>query len=305
MKSGLILVTGFLGAGKTTFIRQLLKHFHDRRVFLIINEFGRANVDSRLLADEKARLYEIDSGSIFCACRLPQFEEALATAQADAPDYIIVETSGLSDPTAITGILSYYPGIDYLGCVALADALNVHKVLSTALVVEKQLLACSLILLSKTDLADEEQIGKALTLLTSRFPEVPLRICVQGAFEPVWLSLLAPKGRAKDKDIKKRDLSLQRAGLFLSPGADSASLLPLLLDLAPGSHRVKGIVSLQDGVFLVDCVGEHLSLTPFFGPEGGHSRELTMLAGPGLPLRKTLQAAQKDYPQLIEKVVFQ
>lgn len=304
MKSGLIMVTGFLGAGKTTFIKRLLSHFEGRRVFLIINEFGRMNVDSRLLADEKARLYEIDSGSIFCACRISQFEDALASAQADAPDIIIVETSGLSDPTAITGILGYYPGIQYLGCVALADATNFHKVLSTALVVEKQLAVCSLVLLSKTDLADEKQRGRVLELISARFPEVPVRLSVMGAFEPAWLSLLAPEGVAGEKAAPKRDISLQRASLFLSPRAGSADLPGMLAALAGGSHRVKGIVTLRDGSFLVDCVGEHISVAPFAGPGGEHGLELTVLAGPGLPMRKTLQAALKDYPHLLEKVVF-
>lgn len=286
MKSGLIMVTGFLGAGKTTFIKRLLRHYEGRRAFLIINEFGRGQVDSRLLADEKARLYEIDSGSIFCACRISQFEEALAAAQQDAPDIIIVETSGLSDPTAITGILGYYPGIRYLGCVALADAANFHKVLSTALVVEKQLAVCSLVLLSKTDLVDEAQRGRALELILSRFPDVPVRLSVMGAFEPAWLSLLSPAGTAGEKAAPGRDISLQRASLFLLPGAESAALPGMLTDLAKGSHRVKGIVTLRDGSFLVDCVGEQVSVTPFAGPGGGMGLNCPCWPGRGCPCAK-------------------
>lgn len=73
----LYLITGFLGAGKTTFLKNFARQFAGRRLRLIINEFGRAGVDGTLLRELDAALDEISNGSIFCACRLDQFEAAL------------------------------------------------------------------------------------------------------------------------------------------------------------------------------------------------------------------------------------
>ena len=73
----LYLITGFLGAGKTTFLKNFARQFAGRRLRLIINEFGRVGVDGTLLRELDAALDEISNGSIFCACRLDQFEAAL------------------------------------------------------------------------------------------------------------------------------------------------------------------------------------------------------------------------------------
>ena len=68
---------------------------------MIVNEFGKVGVDGELLQKMGACLDEITNGSIFCSCRLDQFEQSLMDALKNNPDVILVETSGLSDPTNI------------------------------------------------------------------------------------------------------------------------------------------------------------------------------------------------------------
>ena len=65
----LYLITGFLGAGKTTFLKNFIRMFDGRRLHLIINEFGREGVDGTLLREVGAAMDEINNGSIFCTCR--------------------------------------------------------------------------------------------------------------------------------------------------------------------------------------------------------------------------------------------
>ena len=66
----LYLITGFLGSGKTTFLHKLVRLFPDRRLAIVVNEFGKVGVDGVLLSDLEAELIEINNGSIFCSCRL-------------------------------------------------------------------------------------------------------------------------------------------------------------------------------------------------------------------------------------------
>jgi len=73
----LYLITGFLGAGKTTFLQKFVKLFPDKRIALIINEFGKSGVDGTLLQSLDIAMTEIDNGSIFCSCRVEQFEGAV------------------------------------------------------------------------------------------------------------------------------------------------------------------------------------------------------------------------------------
>ena len=74
----LYLITGFLGAGKTTFLQKFTGLFPNQKIALVINEFGAEGVDGALLQDlTKIQLTEINNGSIFCACKLEQFEDAV------------------------------------------------------------------------------------------------------------------------------------------------------------------------------------------------------------------------------------
>ena len=99
------VVTGFLGAGKTTLIRHLLDNAGGRRIALIINEFGDLGVDGDLLkgcGDETCSdddIFELSNGCICCTVAedfIPTMEALLA--RPDAPDHIVIETSGLALP---------------------------------------------------------------------------------------------------------------------------------------------------------------------------------------------------------------
>ena len=74
------LITGFLGAGKTCFVKNMVKALPHETMDIIVNEFGREGIDGALLHKTGLQVKEIVNGSIFCTCRLDQFEEALASS---------------------------------------------------------------------------------------------------------------------------------------------------------------------------------------------------------------------------------
>ena len=99
------VITGFLGAGKTTLVQHVLGHAKGKRLALIINEFGDIGVDKSILAaggDEccsEADMIELSNGCICCTVAedfIPTMTELLA--RPDRPDHIIIETSGLALP---------------------------------------------------------------------------------------------------------------------------------------------------------------------------------------------------------------
>lgn len=207
----LYLITGFLGAGKTTFLKNFARQFAGRRLRLIINEFGRAGVDGTLLRELDAALDEISNGSIFCACRLDQFEAALEQAAADAPDVVLVEASGLADPTNVRRVLAQFPAVSYQGSVCVADAARLEKVFSTARACPRQLAVSSLVLLNKTDLATEAQCAEAKALILRANPAARIRRTQFGRFEPEWLSLIVPDVDV-DEVLDMPDITLQKSG---------------------------------------------------------------------------------------------
>jgi cobalamin biosynthesis protein CobW len=111
------VVTGFLGAGKTTLIRHMLQNAGGRRIALIINEFGDLGVDGDILkgcGEETCReedVVELSNGCICCTVAddfIPTMEKLLA--RADKPDHIVIETSGLALPQPLVRAFNW-PGI--------------------------------------------------------------------------------------------------------------------------------------------------------------------------------------------------
>ena len=90
------IISGFLGAGKTTFIQMLLKHaFQNQKVVLIENEFGEIGIDGAILTDSGMEVKEINSGFICCSLT-GDFKEALAdVSKLYQPDIILIEPSGV------------------------------------------------------------------------------------------------------------------------------------------------------------------------------------------------------------------
>ena len=176
--SKMYLVTGFLGAGKSTFLKNFMHLFDDVKMQLIINEFGKEGVDGALLAELGIGLEEITGGSVFCSCRLDQFEKALNTFVQPDTDVVLVEASGLSDPTGVKKLFraedNRYPNIDYKGAVCLVDAVRFPKVYAKSRTVVKQIAASDVVLINKTDIATEEQLAKTKELVLNQRPNVTL-----------------------------------------------------------------------------------------------------------------------------------
>ena len=293
------LATGFLGAGKTTFLKSFIRLFPGRTMRLIINEFGREGVDGTLLQEVGATLREISGGSIFCSCRLDKFEEALEDGLAAAPDLLIVEASGLSDPSNIRKVLEENEArgrLRYRGCVCLVDAVRLEKVFDTARVCKKQLAVADLLLVNKTDLATPQQLARTLALIGGYCPHVPLRQTAMGAIDPAWLALLDPSRRPDDDDAHRPDITAQQAMVTIDPAMTRYELERFLASFAEDTSRIKGFVRLEEcGWLLADCVGPMLRLLPWTGDTPA-AAGLTVLGTTGQALRKSLKAAAGWYP---------
>jgi len=299
----LYLITGFLGAGKTTFLKNFVRLFMGKKVFLLINEFGKVGVDGELLREMDAAMAEISNGSIFCACRLDKFEEVLDDLVIQKPDVVLVEASGLSDPTSVRKVLGAerYQEIDYKGSVCLIDAVRFAAVRETARVCPKQVAVSSLALLNKCDLADEEKIAATEEAVREINPAISVKRTQFGAFDPAWLEAIIPQADI-DGAIHKADITLQKACLHISAEMSAEKLRAMLEMLAEDTWRMKGFVQLKEGIFLADCVGPLVNLEPYEGAAPEESGKLVLLAGRGMPLRKAVKQAKELYPEYIEKI---
>lgn len=292
------LITGFLGSGKTTFLKSFLPRLKGKDIQLIINEFGNTGVDGSLLSDYGTTLQEICGGSIFCSCKLDRFEEALNDCLSTNPEIILVEASGLSDPTNIRKILENYQQqgkLHYQGCVCLVDCVRFHKVLNTARVCKKQLMVADIILLNKIDLVSINEIENLKNLIKQHAPIPPIYCTKYGEinFPIEKLEVITPP--SLEELAHRPDITLQKLSLEIDESMSKYELEKFLQLFAEDTARIKGYVYLRtDGFLLVDSVGAMISVKPT--NIQNQTLGLTLLATEGQPMRKSLKSAIDLYP---------
>lgn len=233
-KTPVTVITGFLGAGKTTTIRHMLERAAGRRLALIINEFGDVGVDGDILRScgidscPDENIVELANGCICCTVAddfIPAIEALLA--RDPKPDHIIVETSGLALPKPLVKAFDW-PAIRARltvdGVVAVVDAAAVaagrfaddparlarQREQDGAVdhdnpleeVYEDQLLCADLVVLNKTDLIDEAELAAVRRAIAATVPRaVKIVATTEGRLDPaVLLGLLA----AAEDDLAAR-----------------------------------------------------------------------------------------------------
>ncbi len=229
------VVTGFLGAGKTTLIRHLLENPGGRRLAVIVNEFGDVGMDAEILrgcgvpACEDAAIVELANGCLCCTVAddfVPALDALLGLPAP--PDHILIETSGLALPKplvqafhwpAIRGRVTVDGVVAVVDGAALAEgrvaadpeALAAQRAADPALehedpveeVFEDQIACADLVVLSKTDLLDAEGLARARAAVARALPRAAAGVVSSagGRLDP---AVLLGLGIGTEVDIANR-----------------------------------------------------------------------------------------------------
>ncbi len=302
----LYLVTGFLGAGKTTFLKNFIDLFPKKRLAVIINEFGKEGIDGKLLSSLGITLSEISNGSIFCSCRQEQFEQVLRDVVNKGPEVIIVETSGLSDPTNINQILSgkSFSDIQYMGSICMVDALNFKKVYSTARVCKRQVSVSGVAIINKTDLVNQEEIQEVKDLLLGQKPHMKIFETTFGNIEPEWVGDMAKLASQPIPDsMGIKDITLQKYLVTLKDTFTYRRLVKFIEMFVEDTYRIKGFVVIQGETYFVDCVYGSIKIERYrdtLNPD--ILGKLVILSGKGMPTRRSILEAVNWYRDEVEDV---
>jgi cobalamin biosynthesis protein CobW len=227
------IVTGFLGAGKTTLIRHVLANAQGRRLAVIVNEFGDVGIDGEILkgcgdaACQEDNIVELANGCLCCTVA-DEFVPALdAILAKDGIDHIVIETSGLALPKPLVQAF-HWPAIKNRVTVdgvvvvvdgaALADgrvaadldALKRQRAADTALmhddpveeVFEDQIACADLVVLNKRDLLDEDGLTRARAAIADTLPGSVKVLTASGG--KVDQKLLLGLGIGTENDIDNR-----------------------------------------------------------------------------------------------------
>ena len=228
------VITGFLGAGKTTLIRHLMQNPQGKRLAILVNEFGTLGVDGDILkscADANCpveNIVELANGCICCTVAddfIPTIEALMALPVR--PDHIIIETSGLALPKpllkafdwlairsriTVDGVITladaeavaagrFAPDLAAVEAQRLADPSIDHET-PLAEVFEDQISCADIVLLSKADLAGEAGLAAARAVIEAESPrKLPILAMTEGVIDP--RLILGLNSRAED-DIAAR-----------------------------------------------------------------------------------------------------
>jgi len=166
------LVTGFLGAGKTTVVNHLLARAEGRRIAAVVNDFGAINIDAELIADASDGVVSLANGCICCSLEGDLLRTLAALLRREPqPEFIVIETSGVADPADIVRnlmdpLIWREAPLETVLCVV--DATTPVARLNDDALLRSQLRAADVVALSKMDLVDaaaRAQLRDAIRLL--------------------------------------------------------------------------------------------------------------------------------------------
>ncbi|WP_295807987.1 GTP-binding protein [uncultured Nitratireductor sp.] len=176
----LTLVTGFLGAGKTTLINRLLRDPALSDTAVIVNEFGAIGIDHLLVEEASDGIIELSDGCLCCTVRgalvdtLVDLDERMADGRAGALKRVVVETTGLADPVPVLQALAAHPALAARfrldGVVTLVDAVHGLETLEAHEEARRQVAVADRLLLTKTDMVDADTLSRLTAHLASLAP---------------------------------------------------------------------------------------------------------------------------------------
>ena len=297
-KKELYVLTGFLGAGKTSFLLNILDNIKDKKIGIIQNEFGKINVDGEIVRRNGIEMTEISRGSIFCSCLKLSFVQALAEMSKKDLDYVFVESSGLADPSNIEEILnavSIMAGDSYIfkGVICLIDGVNFSNQVKDVETVDRQLAHCNLAVINKVDLLDLSELEEVKNIVRGVNPICMISTASYGKTDLSFLSedLTSLKWAEYEDSLNTVDNKPKTISLETGEILSKEILTNFLKKVLPDCYRIKGFFKLEDGWQQVDVVEE---LIDYKLTSEREISELVFLSKTGPQIIRTIDKAWKE-----------
>ncbi|WP_282077370.1 CobW family GTP-binding protein [Epibacterium ulvae] len=247
------IISGYLGAGKTTLINRLLAEPHGLNLTVIVNDFGAINIDDHLIQSNNADSIALNNGCICCTMG-DDLTEALfqVLTRADKPDHLVIEASGIADPLAIANSVIAQGSLRYNGIVTLVDAINGPELLSDPLLeaqVAQQIRCADLVLINKAQDTTPD-FSKQLQKLGARSPTL-----LNAAPVADLLFDVIPLPRGKKPVVHPSYTTWYHQS---DAPLDRRRLGEKLAERPAGLYRMKGFVLTSGGAYSLHVVGRHV-----------------------------------------------
>jgi G3E family GTPase len=285
----IILVTGFLGAGKTTLVNHLLSGSLGKGAGLLVNDFGDIVVDGCLIRkelspeNERVKIFEVAGGSIFCSCKTADFALGMRMFAGIRPERLIVEASGMADPSGMDRLLfDYRLAADFClaRVVCITDAVRTPRMMENLPALKRQIEAADLVLINKCDLAEENELRAFESGIRLINPGADVQRTIRA---DVNMEKLAGSARRRPgAHTESSDTPDSRPGTLQleSDGLPRKALDAFLHDQIGATWRIKGWVRTSDNWWYVSDNAGRIEWMESPLPDG-HVPGLTVITPPG------------------------
>lgn len=290
------LITGFLGAGKTTLLNRIIHQFPpDRKLTLLVNEFGEIGVDGTLVEGDDIDMMEISKGSIFCVCVKTDFIKGLYELSTSVkPDVLLIESTGVANPSDLKRDLQlpiFNARFMFQEQFCVIDAVHFLDAYQAYASLEKQIASSTIFIVNKVDLAPPETVATVKAIVQQFHPEplffetayaeIPLERFFQAALTPLTPESSADAGKPMstaeleqflDDLLDDPQLQMTPPDLLVSVayqwhGGDLEEIRAMARALPRAIVRAKGFVASPQGMHIFNYVMGTWTIEPVERPE--------------------------------------
>jgi G3E family GTPase len=273
------IIAGFLGAGKTTLLNRILNEHHGLRIAVLVNDFGDVSIDSQLITNIEGETISLANGCICCTIREDLVDAVLQLIDSELPpEYIVTETSGVSDPESAAKALvisTKTAGKISLNCIT--TVVDAEQVLQLDGVNEKlaidQVEAADIVVVNKSDLVTDAQlaevhnwiqnISQQTRILNASYANVPMQL-IFGVKESVHTSTNSIESHVHDHDHTNHSETFSSFTWMEDRVLAFQKIYQVFKTLPLSVFRAKGILHLQDvddKRVILQMVGKRVTLS--------------------------------------------
>ncbi|MEM6268715.1 MAG: GTP-binding protein [Bacteroidota bacterium] len=328
MKKPVTIITGFLGAGKTTYLNHYLEQNSATRFAIIENEFGEQGIDSELVVRPDETIVELNNGCLCCTLNDNLYDILnVLFDRRDEFDELIIEATGVADPTGLAQPFVSHPLIKehfpLQGILCLVDAEMIETHLAETEEAKSQVAFSDILLINKTDLVPEDRVdpirqhlqrlnplAKITTGTKAAYPELHFTHITSPLEKILHTAPAVPtNGEARHFPVARphhhhhhehtQDL-ISHTFIFDEPFAAHVlerQLYIYLMLYSSGLYRMKGLVCMDGypGQYILQSVGKRLDIEPKRSGSNGTEtpqRSVLVFIGKNLP-REDIEAVLK------------
>ena len=278
----MIVVTGYLGAGKTTFINKLLSSGHGLRITVLVNDFGAISLDEKLILNQEGDVIALANGCMCCQIGGDLYRTIGRILESRGSiDYLVVETSGVADPAKIANIAAAEPELKLGGILTLVDAVHFDTLMGDQILTDtlkRQISVANLLLLTKAEMVNREkldtlnisllELGNKVNILKNSDEALRRILDLDETRHPTKRQTSSLKLKIESHTVPFDNFTWQGGEAI-----DRERLVAFLSDPSLGIFRSKGTVHLLDGKTIqIQKVGETIEIK-----EAGSAQQLSSI----------------------------